>query len=172
MWKSPANTAVIGVSGLDHGVTDDDLGQLNAAGINPVRSLPGRGCVVWEARTLAGRDDNPDLQWRYLPVRRLTSAVERDIQAALKNLIFEPNTQPTWEKARAAANYYLHDLWRTGGLQGKKPEEAYFVHVGKDITMDDDDVTQGRLILEVGIAPLRPAEFIILEITQEVVAAG
>ncbi|MEV4925085.1 phage tail sheath family protein [Streptomyces roseoverticillatus] len=172
VWKAPANTAVIGVSGLEHDVTDDALGRLNAAGINPIRHFPGRGHVVWGARTLAGRDDNPDLRWRYLPVRRLTSAVERDIQAALKYLTFEPNTQPTWEKARVAADSYLHSLWRMGGLQGTKPEEAYFVQVGNDITMDDDDVAQGRLILKVGLAPVRPAEFIILEITQDVAAAG
>lgn len=179
VWKAPANVALSGVDGLvwDSGglkpvIVDDDVhGKLNPQGINAIRHFSGRGYVVWGARTLAGYEGNGDLRWRYIPVRRLFNAAERDIKQAMRQVMFEPNNAPTWEKVRAAIDSYLHTLWRMGGLQGAKPEQAYFVQVGKDVTMSPQEIRDGKLIVKVGMAAVRPAEFIILQFSQNQVGA-
>lgn len=159
VWKAPANTPLHGLS-LTKAVTDGEAAPCPS--VNFLRTFRGADVLVWGARTLARPEDD---QWRYIPVRRLCNAVERDIAAALRFTAFEPNTQPTWERARATIDAYLHDLWREGALLGNKPEEAYFVRVGKGITMSQDDIDEHRMIVKTGLAGVRPAEFIILEHT-------
>lgn len=101
-------------------------------------------------------------------MRRLFSTVERDIQDALRIAVFDPNTQSTWQMVRSAVDHYLYNLWKHGGLQGQKPDKAYSVQVGEGVTMTADDVAAGRLIVKVGLAAVRPAEFSILQFTVQV----
>jgi phage tail sheath protein FI len=120
---------------------------------------------VWGARTNTILTDD---RWRYVPVRRLLNSVERDARAALRAAVFEPNSAPTWEAVRIALENYLHALWRQGALLGATAAEAYFVHVGLGITMTETDIQQGHMIVKIGLAAVRPAEFIILSLTQDV----
>ncbi len=165
VWKAPANVALKGVSAVTSIVTDTQQGTMNEQGINVIRSFLDQGMVVFGART---RDIDPSATWRYIPVRRLFNAAERDIQRAIQFAVFETNNQPTWERVRAAIGHYLYGLWRKGGLQGNTAEEAYFVQIGKDITMTEDDIKNGKMIIKIGLAAVRPAEFIILQFTQQV----
>ncbi|ETS30029.1 phage tail protein [Photorhabdus temperata] len=163
VWKAPANVVLNGISDVTERLTDDDQSTMNPLGINAIRYFNNRGFVVWGARTLQN-DDN----WRYIPVRRLFNSAERDIKQAMQFAVFEPNSQPTWERVRSAINNYLYRLWQQGGLAGTKPDEAYFVQIGKGITMSDDDIKQGKMIVKIGMAAVRPAEFIILQFSQNV----
>jgi len=162
VWKAPANVVLNGVSDVSVRVSDDDQGGMNQAGVNVIRYFKERGLVVWGARTLMDNDN-----WRYIPVRRLFDAAERDIKKALRPMVFEPNNQLTWKRVQAAIDHYLYSLWQQGGLAGNKADEAYFVRIGKDITMTTDDINQGKMIVQVGMAAVRPAEFIILQFTQD-----
>lgn len=160
VWKAPANVVLNGVSDVSDRVTREK--QATLKGINVIRYFSDRGLVVWGSRTQ--KDDN---DWRYIPVRRLFDAAERDIKKALQPMVFEPNSQPTWKRVQAAIDNYLHRLWQQGALAGNKAEEAYFVRVGKGITMTQDEINQGQMIIQVGMAAVRPAEFIILKFTQD-----
>ncbi|BEM31259.1 hypothetical protein SME05J_48290 (plasmid) [Serratia marcescens] len=162
VWKAPANVVLNGVSDVSVRVTNEQQAELNPRGINVIRHFSDRGLVVWGSRTQQDDDD-----WRYIPVRRLFNAAERDIKKALQPMVFEPNSQPTWKRVQAAIDNYLHRLWQQGALAGNKAEEAYFVRVGKDITMTQDEINQGQMIIQVGMAAVRPAEFIILKFTQD-----
>ncbi|EPG9313721.1 phage tail sheath family protein [Serratia marcescens] len=182
VWKAPANIALTGVTALvaqgEEGEgrwqnpvpvrMDDALNtKLVDAGINALRAFRGQGILVWGARTMA-----PAVQtaWRYVPVRRLFNTIERDARAALRTVVFEPNSPVVWEQVRGALNNYLHALWRKGALQGEAPEQAYYVHIGLGVTMSQDDIGQGRMVVKVGVAAVRPAEFIVLTLTQNVIA--
>ncbi|MDQ0430967.1 phage tail sheath protein FI [Pantoea agglomerans] len=162
VWKAPANVVLNGVSDVSVRVTNEQQAFLNPKGINVIRYFSGRGLVVWGSRTQKNDDD-----WRYIPVRRLFDAAERDIKKALLPMVFEPNSQPTWKRVQAAIDNYLYLIWQQGALAGNKAEEAYFVRVGKSITMTQDDINQGKMIIQVGMAAVRPAEFIILKFTQD-----
>ncbi|MCP1104852.1 phage tail sheath subtilisin-like domain-containing protein [Serratia nevei] len=162
VWKAPANVVLNGVSDVSVRVTNEQQAELNPKGINVIRHFSDRGLVVWGSRTQQDDDD-----WRYIPVRRLFDAAERDIKKALQPMVFEPNSQPTWKRVQAAIDNYLHRLWQQGALAGNKAEEAYFVRVGKGITMTQDEINQGQMIIQVGMAAVRPAEFIILKFTQD-----
>ncbi|MGP8336078.1 phage tail sheath family protein [Serratia sp. CY43514] len=162
VWKAPANVVLNGVSDVSVRVTNEQQAELNPKGINVIRHFSDRGLVVWGSRTQKDDDD-----WRYIPVRRLFDAAERDIKKALQPMVFEPNSQPTWKRVQAAIEHYLHRLWQQGALAGNKAEEAYFVRVGKGITMTQDEINQGQMIIQVGMAAVRPAEFIILKFTQD-----
>ena len=162
VWKAPANVVLNGVSDVSVRVTNERQAELNPKGINVIRHFSDRGLVVWGSRTQKDDDD-----WRYIPVRRLFDAAERDIKKALQPMVFEPNSQPTWKRVQAAIDNYLHRLWQQGALAGNKAEEAYFVRVGKGITMTQDEINQGQMIVQVGMAAVRPAEFIILKFTQD-----
>lgn len=162
VWKAPANVVLNGVSDVSIRVTNEQQAELNPKGINVIRHFSDRGLVVWGSRTQKDDDD-----WRYIPVRRLFDAAERDIKKALLPMVFEPNSQPTWKRVQAAIDNYLHRLWQQGALAGNKAEEAYFVRVGKGITMTQDEINQGQMIIQVGMAAVRPAEFIILRFTQD-----
>lgn len=158
VWKAPANIVIDGIT-PKFPVTDTLQGQFNQGkALNMIRSFPDIGTVVWGARTLEDSDN-----WRYIPVRRLFSMVERDIQKALNKMLFEPNCQPTWQRVKASIDNYLFRLWQQGALAGNKEEEAWFVQIGKDITMTEDDISQGKMIVKIGLAASRPAEFILLQ---------
>ncbi|MEF8732834.1 MAG: phage tail sheath C-terminal domain-containing protein [Candidatus Accumulibacter meliphilus] len=163
VWKAPANVGVLSVLGPDVRITDAQQEDLNVdatAGksINAIRSFTGKGTLVWGARTLAGNDN----EWRYVPVRRLFIVIEESVKKASAFAVFEPNDQTTWLKVRAMIESYLYGLWQQGALAGSKPEAAYYVRVGLGTTMTPQDVLEGRMIVETGIAAVRPAEFIIL----------
>jgi phage tail sheath protein FI len=163
VWKAPANVTLNGRVSPLFKVSDEQQGQFNQGkAINMIRTFQGIGTVVWGARTLDDTDE-----WRYVNVRRLFSSAQKDIKRAMSRAVFEPNNHPTWERVRTAVDSYLHTLWRRGGLLGNRASDAYFVQVGKGITMTDDDIAQGRMIVKVGMAAVRPAEFIILQFTQD-----
>ncbi|MDE1482858.1 phage tail sheath family protein [Xenorhabdus bovienii] len=164
VWKAPANV-VLRDAIPDTMITDKDQSELTSKGINAIRYFVNKGTVIWGARTLVSQE-TPD--WLYVPVRRLFNSVERDIEKAMQFAVFEPNSQPTWERVRSAIDNYLYQLWQQGALMGNSPKEAYFVHIGKDITMSDDDIKNGKMIVKVGMAAVRPAEFIILQFSQNI----
>ena len=183
VWKAPANIAVAGVKSLVEikdtaakaipaNMTPSKLTDVHAAGVNAIRSFTSKGIMVWGARTLKGTAQNSDKNWIYVPVRRLFNSVERDVKAALGKAMFEPNHSATWETVRAAIDNYLYALWQEGALQGKKPEEAYFVQVGLGVTMTAQDLEEGNLIVEIGLAAVRPVEFVVLRFTQNIEQAG
>ncbi|MCC8421453.1 phage tail sheath family protein [Photorhabdus thracensis] len=163
VWKAPANVVLSGISDVTERLTEDEQGTMNQKGINAIRYFTNKGFVVWGTRTLQD-DDN----WRYIPVRRLFNSAERDIKQAMRFAVFEPNSQPTWERVRSAIDNYLHQLWQQGALAGNSPQEAYFVQIGQGITLSDTDIKQGKMIVKVGMAAVRPAEFIILQFSQNV----
>ncbi|OCA53083.1 phage tail sheath family protein [Photorhabdus namnaonensis] len=164
VWKAPANVILQGGMKPKFKVTDNLQGTYNTGkAINMIREFPNTGVTVWGARTLEDKDN-----WRYIPVRRLFNSAERDIKNAMSFAVFEPNSQPTWKRVQTAIDNYLYQLWQQGALAGNKPQEAYFVQIGKGITMTDEDIKQGKMIVKVGMAAVRPAEFIILQFSQHV----
>jgi uncharacterized protein len=172
VWKAPANVAVNSVIDLTRTFTDAQQGALNVdptggKSINVIRSFTGRGTLVWGARTLAGNDN----EWRYVPVRRLFITIEESTKKASAFSVFEPNDATTWLKVRAMIESYLYGLWERGALAGSRAEAAYFVNVGLGKTMTPQDVLEGRMIVEIGIAAVRPSEFIILRFTHQLQAA-
>lgn len=170
VWKAPANVSLQAVVSPVIQITDDDQAQLNidattGKSINAIRSFAGVGTLVWGARTLDGNSN----EWRYIPVRRLFISVEESIKKATSFAVFEPNDVSTWLKVNGMIDSYLYSLWQRGALQGSKAEQAYFVKVGLGNTMDQDDILNGRLIVEIGLAAVRPAEFIILRFSHKLV---
>ncbi|MDR5782018.1 phage tail sheath C-terminal domain-containing protein [Caballeronia sp. LZ065] len=163
VWKAPANLAVPGGYTPKFIVNDDLQAKYNTGrAINMIRTFNGTGPLVWGARTLEDSD-----YWRYVSVRRLFNSVERDVRSSMNTMVFEPNTPPTWEKVRSAINSYLHGLWKQGGLAGASDEEAYVVQIGEGVTMSRDEINHGTMKVVVGLAAVRPAEFIILQFTQD-----
>jgi uncharacterized protein len=163
VWKAPANVSVSGAIALVARLTDEDQEGLNidpTAGksINALREFTGRGTMVWGARTLAGNDN----EWRYVSVRRLFITIEESTRKASAFAVFEPNDATTWLKVKGMIESYLYSLWERGALAGSKPDSAYYVNVGLGRTMTIQDVLEGRLIVEIGIAAVRPAEFVVL----------
>lgn len=157
--KAPANAVIIGAADLELPVTRNIQQVLNPRGVNCLRSFPARGILVWGARTMS-----PDPEWRYIPVRRTCIFIEESIQKGLQWAVFEPNNQNTWAAVRSTVEQFLHNLWRQGALRGEKPDTAYFVRCDQT-TMTQSDINNGRLILHIGVALVRPAEFIIIRIT-------
>lgn len=163
VWKAPANVSLSGVAGLTERIDNMDQEDLNVdvnAGksINAIRAFSGRGILVWGARTLAGNDN----EWRYVPVRRFFNMVEESVKKSTYWAVFEPNDANLWVKLKAMIDNYLTLKWREGALAGSKPEEAFFVNVGLGTTMTALDILEGRLIVDIGMAVVRPAEFIVL----------
>ncbi|MFM0737083.1 phage tail sheath C-terminal domain-containing protein [Paraburkholderia xenovorans] len=164
VWKAPANVALKGGVQPEFLVSDDLQSHFNTGlAINMIRNLDSRGAVVWGARTLQGSD----AYWQYISVRRLFNSAQKDIQAAMNSWVTQPNYQPTWAKVGAAISNYLYGLWQRGALVGKTEAEAYFVDIGTD-TMTQADIDAGKLIAKVGMAAVRPAEFIFLKFTSAV----
>jgi phage tail sheath protein FI len=161
VWKAPAGVEVHGVVGLGEVYDDGRQDLLNPNAVNVLREFPQRGIMVWGARTASD-----DIEWRYVAVRRLANMLERSITTGTGWAVFEPNDEPLWAKLRASVEGFLFDLWKAGALVGSKPKDAFFVKVGLGDSMTRRDIEAGRLIVTVGFAPLRPAEFTILTITQ------
>lgn len=167
VWKAPANvglSATLAPTVLLNRDEQEFLDVDEGAGksINCIVKFTGQGVMPWGARTL----DAGSLDWRYISVRRLFIMVEEAVRKAAKFAVFEANDKNTWSKVKAMINNYLYGLWQQGALSGGKPEEAYFVQVGLGETMSFQDVLDGRMLVQVGMAPVRPAEFIILQFSQ------
>jgi phage tail sheath protein FI len=168
VWKAPANVSLSFVDGPLIKITDEDQKDLNidtVAGksINAIRSFKGKGTIVWGARTLTGNDN----EWRYVNVRRFFNMVEESVKRSTHWAVFEPNDSNTWVLVRAMIENYLILKWKEGALAGTKPEDAFFVHVGLGTTMTAEDVLEGRMNVEIGMAAVRPAEFIILKFSHK-----
>lgn len=168
VWKAPANVSLNAVSAPTIEIDSKEQEELNVdvtAGksINAIRTFTGKGVLVWGARTLAGNDN----EWRYVPVRRFFNMAEESIKKSTSWAVFEPNDAALWVKLRAMIENYLTEKWREGALAGAKPEHAFFVQVGLGVTMSPQDILEGRLIVEIGMAVVRPAEFIILRFSHK-----
>lgn len=168
VWKAPANVSLNSVIEPTIKITNTEQDYLNVdAGsgksINAIRTFTGKGTLVWGARTLAGND----AEWRYVPVRRLYIFVEESIKKATEFVVFEPNDANTWLRVKTMIENFLTGLWREGALAGAKPEDAFFVNVGLGTTMIPDDILKGIMNVEVGMAAVRPAEFIILKFSHK-----
>ncbi|WP_406316167.1 phage tail sheath family protein [Streptomyces sp. NBC_00118] len=166
VWKAPAGTEaqLVGVRSLTVDLTDRETGLLNPLGVNCLRTFPLAGPLVWGARTLEG-SDALDSAWKYVPVRRLALQVEESLQRGLQWVVFEPNDESLWQQIRLSASSYLHTLFRQGAFKGSTPREAYFVKCDSETTTDED-VANGIVNVLVGIAPVRPAEFVVVKIQQ------
>lgn len=167
VWKAPANVSLNSVIEPTFKLNNADQEDFNVSttgkSINVIRRFTGKGNIVWGARTLAGNDN----EWRYISVRRLFITAEESIKKATEFVVFEPNDKNTWERTRAMIQNYLTNLWRQGALAGSKPEDAFFVNVGLGETMSPQDILDGKLIIEIGMAAVRPAEFIILNFSHK-----
>lgn len=168
VWKAPANVQLKNVIEPLVNITNDMQRTLNidvVAGksINAIRAFSARGTMVWGARTLAGNDN----EWRYIPLRRFFNMVQESIKKSTTWSVFETNDANTWNRIRGMVDNYLIQKWRDGALAGAKPDEAFYVHCGLGATMTQKDISEGRLIIEMGLALVRPAEFIILRITHK-----
>lgn len=159
--KAPANEVVRACVGLDCQFNKGEQDILNPKGVNLIRSFPGQGIRVWGARTAGS---NPS--WKYINVRRLFIFIEETIKANTSWAVFEPNDEPLWVRVRRTISVFLNGLWRNGSLAGSSPEEAFFVNIGRD-TMSQDDIDNGRLVCVIGVAPVKPAEFVIFRISQK-----
>jgi len=168
VWKAPANVSLSNVIGPATSFTATELENLNVdavAGksVNAIRSFTGKGTLVFGARTLAGNDN----EWRYISVRRFFNMVEESTKKATEPFVFEPNDANTWVKVQGMIENFLTVLWRQGALQGAKPEHAFYVAIGLGKTMTALDILEGRMIVEIGMAVVRPAEFIILQFSHK-----
>ncbi len=164
VWKAPANIGIDFAIRPEKLITHKAQESLNVdttsgKSINVIRSFPGRGpAIIWGARTLAGNDN----EWRYISVRRFFNMVEESTKNATEQFVFEPNDRNTWIRVKSMIENYLTQQWKAGALMGTTTREAYFVKVGLGETMTELDVWEGRMIVEIGMAVVRPAEFIIL----------
>ncbi|RJE76952.1 phage tail protein [Pseudoalteromonas sp. MSK9-3] len=163
VWKAPANVALSQVLAPSLAIDNAEQENLNVdaisgKSINAIRTFVGKGTLVWGARTLAGNDN----EWRYVSVRRLFNMVEESIQKTTQFAVFEPNTPFTWLKLKTMIESYLENLWRQGAFFGESPAQAFFVNVGLGQTMTEDDINNGIMNIEIGLAAVRPAEFIVL----------
>jgi hypothetical protein len=118
-------------------------------------------------RVYGGRVATSDPEWRYINVRRLLLFIEQSLDTGLQWAVFEPNDTPLWDTVKQSVTNFLNTVWRSGALEGTKQEEAFFVRIGYDITMTQDDIDNGRMIVEIGVAPVKPAEFVIVRISQK-----
>ena len=159
--KAPANEVVRGCTGLSCSYNEGEQDILNPIGVNLIRAFTGRGIRVWGARTISSNG-----LWKYLNVRRLFIYVEESIKANTNWVVFEPNSTTLWSRVTRTIETFLATCWRDGALAGSSPSEAFFVECGPT-TMTQDDIDNGRLICQIGIAPVKPAEFVIFRITQK-----
>ena len=166
VWKAPAGVEaqLIGVAGLEFEVGDGDQDQLNPLGVNCLRKLPSFGAVIWGARTLATNAEPP---WRYIPVRRTAIMIEQSIYNGIQWAVFEPNDHRLWSSLRVNVGEFMDGLFRAGAFQGETASDAYFVRCALGDTMTQDDIDRGQVIVIIGFAPLKPAEFVIVRIQQK-----
>lgn len=167
VWKAPAGTetGLLGLAGLEFKVEDDEQDSLNPWGLNCLRSMPGSGKVIWGSRTRATKADP---EWRYVPVRRTAMMIEQSIYGGIQWAVFEPNDHRLWSALRSNIGGFMNSLFRVGAFQGEKASDAYFVRCGLDDTMTQAEIDAGQVIVIVGFAPLKPAEFVIVRIQQKV----
>jgi phage tail sheath protein FI len=168
VWKAPANVSLQFVSGPDKKISHEEQGELNVhpeggKSINAIRTFSGKGTMVWGARTLAGNDN----EWRYVNVRRFYNFAEESIKTATQQFVFEPNDANTWVRVSTMIENFLTNLWRQGALAGATPTEAFYVKVGLGVTMTAEDILNGIMNVEIGLAVVRPAEFITLKFSQK-----
>lgn len=165
VWKAPAGleTGLVGLAGLEYKVEDGEQDSLNPLGVNCLRSMPGP--VIWGSRTLATRSEP---EWRYVPVRRTAIMIEQSIYNGIQWAVFEPNDHRLWGALRGNIGGFMNGLFRVGAFQGEKASDAYFVRCGLGDTMTQADIDAGQVIVIVGFAPLKPAEFVIVRIQQKV----
>jgi phage tail sheath protein FI len=166
VWKAPAglDATLSGVPALTVPLNDGDIGLLNPFGVNCLRTLPAAGNVVWGSRTLQG-DDRLASEWKYVPVRRTALFIEESLYRGTQWVVFEPNDEPLWAQIRLNIGAFMQTLFRQGAFQGKTPQEAYFVKCDKETTTQTD-INNGTVNILVGFAPLKPAEFVIIQIQQ------
>lgn len=168
VWKAPANVSLHNVVEPLVTITNEIQDGLNVdrvAGksINAIRTFSGRGTLVWGARTLAGNDN----EWRYVSVRRFFNMVEESVKKSTRWAVFEPNNASTWVKVKSMIENYLMQKWREGALAGTKPDQAFFVNIGLGETMTSLDIREGRMNVQIGMAAVRPAEFIVLKFSHK-----
>lgn len=166
VWKAPAglDAALNGVQDLQVNLNDPENGQLNPLGINCLRSFGVSGRIVWGARTLRGADANAD-EYKYLPVRRLALYLEESLYRGTQWVVFEPNDEPLWAQIRLNVGAFMQGLFRQGAFQGATPRDAYFVRCDSQTTTQSD-INLGVVNIAVGFAPLKPAEFVVIQIQQ------
>ena len=167
VWKAPAGVEaqLTGISSLKFQVENLEQDKLNPLGVNCIRKLPNYGSVIWGARTLATKADP---EWRYIPVRRTAIYIKESIYNGIQWAVFEPNDHRLWSALRGNISVFMNGLFRVGAFQGEKASDAYFVRCGLGDTMTQGDIDRGQVIVEVGFAPLKPAEFVIVRIQQKV----
>ncbi len=163
--KAPANEVVQGCTDLSVKYNEAEQGKLNPKGIDLIRAIPGQGIRVWGARTCSS-----DGNWKYINVRRLFIFLEESIKANTNWAVFEPNDETLWSRVEGTIRVFLTTQWRNGALAGSTADEAFFINIGKS-TMTEDDILNGRLICVIGVAPVRPAEFVVFRITQKTESA-
>lgn len=168
VWKAPANVSLSTVKKLLYTISDHEQETLNVdanrgISVNVIRLFTGKGFWVWGARTMAGNDN----EWRYISVRRFFMMVEESVRRSTEWVVFEPNDANTWVKVKSMINNYLTQQWRAGALMGATTKEAFYIKTGLNETMTFQDILEGRLIVEIGMAAVRPAEFIILRFSHK-----
>ena len=168
VWKAPANVSLANVIEpvvkLDNAKQDGlNVDATTGKSINAIRAFAGKGTLVWGARTLAGNDN----EWRYVPVRRFFNMVEESVKKSTYWAVFEPNDANTWVIVRGMIENYLTQKWREGALAGATPKDAFYVKCGLGTTMTAQDILEGRMNVEIGMAAVRPAEFIILKFSHK-----
>jgi phage tail sheath protein FI len=159
--KAPANESVRGALNLTYLLTRDEQGLLNQSGVNCIRSFAREGIRVWGARTIADGSS----EWRYLNVRRLFNMIEESISTSTRWIVFEPNDRTLWKSIRRDISAFLTRLWRDGALMGRTPQEAFFVKCDEE-TNPSEVIDSGSVVTLIGIAPVKPAEFIVFRISQ------
>jgi len=166
VWKAPAgiDTTLRNINELVYVLTDPENGVLNPLGINALRNFAVYGNIAWGARTLDGADVQAS-EWKYIPVRRFGLFLEESLYRGTKWVVFEPNDEPLWAQIRLNVGAFMQNLFRQGAFQGQTPREAYFVKCDKDTTTQND-IDLGIVNILVGFAPLKPAEFVIIQISQ------
>lgn len=166
VWKAPAGTdaRLRNVESLVYNLTDPENGVLNPLGVNCLRNFPVYSNICWSARTLEGADVIAS-DWKYIPVRRTTLFIEESLFRGTKWVVCEPNDEPLWAQIRLNVGAFMQDLFRKGAFQGTTPRDAYFVKCDSETTTQTD-IDNGIVNIEVGFAPLKPAEFVIIKIQQ------
>jgi len=166
VWKAPAgiDAGLNTVSGLEVVLTDAQNGVLNKQGVNSIRVLPNGSIINWGARTMDG-DDDTGSEWKYIPIRRLALFLEESLYRGTRWVVFEPNDEPLWANIRLNINAFMMSLFRQRAFQGSSPQEAFYVRCDKTTTTQDDR-NKGIVNIEVGFAPLKPAEFVVIKIQQ------
>lgn len=159
--KAPANEPLYSATALQHNVNSAEQETLNPLGINCIRYFSGRGILVWGARTLSS-----DPEWKYVNVRRLLIYLEASIEKGTQWAVFEPNDAPLWARAVQSINDFLFEQWRNGALMGSRPDDAFFVKCGRD-TMTQNEIDNAKMVIFIGVAPLKPAEFMTFTITHQ-----